>query len=152
MKTLPFLLGLLFSVQAYACDCSLLSNPKSYLNSVDFVFTGRVVELVKVETKDIEIPEFMDTVPELREQWWSLYKNDFYYARVVVLENIKGTFVSTDTLLFVSEFTNCDPTYELNQSYLFFADHQKNGRYMMTQCTPWRKLEDSQNTILELKN
>ena len=42
-----------------------------------------------------------------------------YYSRVVMIENIKGKKMRTDTLFFVSDFINCNPTYELNQSYLF---------------------------------
>lgn len=114
------------------------------------VFTGKVVELIKVESEVIEVPKFLDTIPGGKEQYKAMYPDQFY-AKVIMTENIKGDTLKVDTLLFTSEFTNCDPIYEINQSYLFFADKTEDNRYMMTHCTPWGKLEDCGQTIEELK-
>ena len=150
MRTLVVTYFLASSLQALACDCIVYSDTKDYLLEVDMVFTGKVVELVKAETEDVEIPEFFDTMPDGKEQWKAM-NPDQYYARVIMIENIKGDTTQTDTLFFVSELTNCDPIYEVSQSYLFFANKEKDNRYMMVACTPWGKLEDCEQTIEELK-
>lgn len=142
---------LLFAgLQTFACDCIVNSDPNSYMRTVDMVFTGKVVELIKVETEEIPIPAFLDTIPGGREHWKAM-NPDQYYARVLMIENIKGKKVRTDTLFFISEFTKCDPIYGLNQSYLFFADQTKDGKYMMVHCTPWGILKETEKTIKELK-
>jgi hypothetical protein len=129
----------------------MYSDPTWYLSEVDMVFTGKVVALVKMESKEIEIPEFLDTIPKGKEQWKSM-NPDLYYAKVVMIENLKGNTVRTDTLFFTSSFTNCDPYYELNESYLFFANPTKDNQYIMEWCTPWGKIEDCEQTISKLKD
>jgi hypothetical protein len=144
--TYLFFLGL----QSIACDCIIYTNTNGYLSEVDMVFVGKVVDLIKIENEEIKIPEFLDSIPGVRKQWKTMNPNQ-YYARVLMVDNIKGKILRTDTLFFTSEFTNCDPKYELNQSYLFFADKTKNEQYIMTHCTPWSKLEDSKETIANLR-
>ena len=150
MRTLVVIYFLVSSLQVLACDCIVYSDSKDYLTEVDLVFTGKVVELVKAETEEVGIPEFFDTIPDGREQWKAM-NPDQYYARVIMIENIKGSITQTDTLFFVSEFTNCEPRYEISQSYLFFANKMKDNIHMMVACTPWGKLEDCEQTIEELK-
>ena len=152
MKKLILTYLLFTGLQTFACDCIVYSDSKVYLPKVDLVFTGKVVELIKVETEEIEIPDFFDTIPDGIDQYQNMYKNqNLYYAKVIMTENLKGNRVRTDTLLFVSEFTNCDPTYELNQSYLFFADRTENEKYMMVHCTPWGTLKETEQAIKKLK-
>jgi len=150
MKTLTAILVILSGFQTFACDCILHNDLKLYLPEFDMVFTGKVVELIKVETDETKMPKFLDTTPNGREQWKSMHP-DQLYARVVMIDNIKGDTIRTDTLLFTSKFTNCDPIYEQDQSYLFFADYTKEGQYIMTHCTPWGRLEKSQKIIKKIK-
>ncbi|PKL80849.1 MAG: hypothetical protein CVV25_02730 [Ignavibacteriae bacterium HGW-Ignavibacteriae-4] len=154
-KIINFKIILIFALlvvtyESTACDCEIYSDKKVYLSEVDFVFIGKVVELIRAESIDIEIPQFIDTVPKLREDWKKMYP-DRYYAKVIMIENIKGKKVMSDTMFFTSEFTNCDPRYELIQSYLFFADRLKDNQFIMTHCTPWGKLEDCEEIIEQLK-
>lgn len=150
MRTIIGILLLFLSFKTLACDCKVSADTRTYLSEVEFIFTGKIVELIKAETKESEIPVFLDTIPGAKEQWRRM-NPDQYYARVIMIDNIKGNTLKTDTLLFISEFTNCDPRYELNQSYLFFADQIEFGKFRMVHCTPWGKLEDSKRTIEELK-
>src|SRR5690554_6111248 len=108
MRTVIGIYLLLSSIQALACDCIVYSDPKTYLSEVDMVFTGKVVELIKVESELIEVPKFFDTIPGGKEQYKAMYPDQFY-AKVIMTENIKGDTLKVDTLLFTSEFTNCDP-------------------------------------------
>jgi len=151
MKKLILTYILFSGLQTLACDCIIYSDTKTYLQKVDLVFTGKVVELIKVESEETEIPNFLGTIPGGREQWKAL-NPDQYYARVLMIKNIKGDTVIKDTLFFTSEFTNCDPTYELNQSYLFFADPTEDDKYKMVHCTPWGTLKETEQKIKELKN
>ncbi|MER3328848.1 MAG: hypothetical protein RIF34_04655 [Candidatus Kapaibacterium sp.] len=149
IKIILILTSLVFTYESTACDCVIYSDKSIYLSKVDLVFTGKVVELIRAESKEIEIPQFIDTVPKLRDDWKKMYP-DRYYARVILIDNIKGNNIEIDTMFFTSEFSNCDPSYKINQSYLFFADRLKNNQFKMAHCTPWGKLEDSEEIIEKL--
>lgn len=150
MKKLILIYLLFAGLQTFACDCIVYTDPKVHIPKVDMVFTGKVVELIKVATEETEIPSFFDTILGGEEQWKAM-NPDQYYARVIMIENIKGKQVRKDTMFFTSQLTNCDPRYELNQSYLFFANTTIDGQFIMAHCTPWGKLEDCAETIEKLE-
>lgn len=108
---------------------------------MDLIFTGKVIDLVEMECDEEKtLPEFLDTLKNRDYYLNQLYPKRFY-AKVLIIKEIKNTKVTTDTQFFVSDFTNCDPEYELNQIYLFFANEAGNNKYKMAHCTPWDKLE-----------
>ncbi len=147
MRNLLIIVLLSISYKAFSCDCTMYSDPKVYISKVDLIFTGKVVELVKAKSIAVDMPDFFDTIPDGAEQWKKLNPDNYFYAKVVMTQQIKGGVSKTDTLFFTSNFTNCDPIYQLDQSYLFFAQKTDDGKYIMTPCTPWGILKESKHTI-----
>ena len=125
-----------------SCDCEM-HTIEWYINKVDIIFTGRVIELIdKIDTN-----QFINT-PQNRE----FYSNKSYTAKVLILEKLKTGKLKSDTLEFTSEFSNCDPLYELGETYLFFADKTNDSKFIMTHCSFWGKLDESLENIKELKS
>jgi hypothetical protein len=126
----------------HSCDC-IMYPIEWYIDKVDIIFTGKVVELLdKIDTNELF------NTPKNRE----FYKDKAYMVKVLVLEKLKTGKLKSDTLEFVSDFSNCDPIYELGETYLFFADKTKDRKFKMTHCTYWGKIEDSKENIEKLKS
>ncbi len=141
MKRAVILLFLsLTSHLSFACDC-IMHPIESYIDKVDIIFIGRVIEIKEVNT-DL----YMNTAKN-RE----FFKDKGYEAKVLVIERLKAGKVKADTLVFTSTFTNCDRLYTLGQSYLFFADKVKNGKFMMAHCTHSGEIEEAEESIKKLR-
>lgn len=126
---------------SYACDC-ILYPVETYINKVDVIFTGTVIELVE----KVDTTKFYNT-PQNRKY----FENKAYKVKVLIVERLKTGELKSDTVEFTSDFTNCDPIYELNEAYLFFANKAEGGKYKMAHCTRWGLLKDSQENIRKLK-
>lgn len=110
---------------SYTCDCAM--HPiESYIKKVDYIFTGKVIEILDT----IDADKFIDTLANR-----AYFKSKGYRVKVLIIEKLKTGRLKTDTLEFTSDFSNCDPIYELNESYLFFADKTKDRKFKMTHCT-----------------
>ncbi len=125
-----------------ACDC-IMFPIDSYIKKVDYIFTGKVIEVLD----SIDFEDIIDT-PNNR----AYMKDRGYRVRVVIIEKIKTKQLKYDTLEFTSDFSGCDPVYKLNESYLFFADKTKSGKFKMVHCTYWGPLEESKDKIKKLKS
>ena len=135
------ILILCLTYSSFACDC-LMYPIETYIDKVDIIFTGKVIELME----QVDTNYYFNT-PKLRE----FYKNKSFRAKVLVLKRLKTGELKSDTLEFTSDYTNCDPIYELGESYLFFANKTKNETYKMTHCTYWGTIKDSKKNIKKLK-
>ncbi|MFA5432540.1 MAG: hypothetical protein WC319_06660 [Candidatus Paceibacterota bacterium] len=138
MKTILFILTVVFTtLSGFACDC-IVYPVESYINKVDYIFTGKVIELLG----DLDSTQYID-IPENR----IFFKNKSYIVRVVIIERLKTGQLKNDTLEFDSDYTNCDPVYELGKSYLFFAEKAKDNKFKMAHCTPWGEIKESAENI-----
>lgn len=124
-----------------ACDC-IMYPIEAYVNKVDFIFTGKVIEILY----PTDIDKFIVT-PNNK----AFYKNKGYRVKVLIIESLKTGKLKADTLEFTSDFKNCDPLYKLDESYLFFAEMTPKGKFKMTPCTYWGTLRESKKNIAKLK-
>lgn len=125
-----------------ACDCIIHDRVEKYANEVEFIFTGTVIELLDSLNED-QYPFFADQL-----DYWNTRR---YTAKVLIIEILKTGELISDTVEFTSQFTNCDPIYELGKSYLFFADTPNNIDFQMTWCTPWGNLSNSEENLKRLR-
>ena len=127
--------------KTYACDC-IIYPIETYIKKVDIIFTGKVIELLDTINAD----KYIDTPENIQ-----FYKGKAYTVRVLIIERLKTGQNKSDTLEFASDYTNCDPIYKLNESYLFFADKTESEKFKMTHCTYWGTLDESKGNIEKLK-
>lgn len=124
----------------YGCDC-IMYPVEAYIDRVDFIFTGKVIELL--DKKDSN-----DFILMLYNQ--EFYKNKSYTVKILILNRLKVGNIEADTLEFTSDFTNCDPLYILGESYLFFANKSENNKFKMAHCTYWGFVNKSRKHIKKL--
>ena len=143
MKHLALIITLSFSsLTGNACDCIMHHSVEAYVESVGQVFIGEVIEL---------LDSLDDDHYSLNQSTREHLKNKRYTAKVRIVEYLKKGELEIDILVFTSDFTNCDPLYELGESYLFFAEQQEDEKFKMVHCTPWGTLKESQKSIRRLK-
>ena len=122
---------------------------KSYYKSIKYIYTGKVIELIEVKYDEIMIPEFIES-EEQRKEYLKLYYPKRYFAKVRVIKSFKKVKES-EIILLESNFSNCQPSYELGQTYLFFANKIKKGKMMMDVCSPWGTVKNSSKNISKLE-
>ena len=128
---------LYLATNSFACDCEM-KPVETYINSVDIIITGKVIELLdKIDTADYINSQFDK----------EFYKNKAHLVKVLILKKLKTGNIKSDTLEFTSDFSNCDPIYKLGESYLFFANKTRDEKYKMAQCTWWGTVKESKRNI-----
>ncbi len=120
-----------------ACDC-ITSPIESHIIKSNFIFTGKVLEVLD----NLESGRFMDTSENK-----DFFKDKGYSVRVLVIQKLKTSEFISDTLEFTSDYTNCDPIYKLNESYLFFAEKADSEKFKMSHCTYWSTLDQAKDNI-----
>lgn len=131
----------LLSYSSFACDCLMSRQIESYVDKVDIIFAGKVINLLDSVTDDhyyvLNGAEY--------------YKHRRYTARILVIERFKTSEVIKDTLDFTSDYSNCDPLYKLGETYLFFANHSRRYWFKLVHCTPWGPTNEVKNGIQRLR-
>lgn len=141
MKRILIILIFCLTVKTFACDCIMLPI-ESYIDKVSFIFTGKVIKLLeKIDTTQVLYNKFNK----------DFYDNRSYKARVLIIEKYKTLKLKQDTLDFTTNYTNCDPLYELGDTLLFFADRVEGDKYMMRHCTYWGHVNESKENIKKIK-
>ena len=134
MKLILFLLLTLSTKSIHkSCECFMSPIETDFHNS-EFVFTGKIIQVLDTSADAIKS---LNLVIGMK-------------AKALVLHEFKTKTLNTDTLEFTTDSTNCDPFYQLGQSYLFFAKKVENGKYKMIHCTHWGLLQDANEDIRKL--
>ncbi len=137
MRLIITSIAILLATKGTACGCEMY-NVEFYLNKVEFIFTGKIVEI-------------LDSSESLVYYDKNHNKIAGFKARVLVLKKIKSGQIISDTLEFTSQGSSCDPKYKLGESYLFFAEKNFGQTYQMRHCTPWGTLRKSKKNITKLQ-
>lgn len=124
----------------------MFADETVYLDSVEYVFTGKVIEIIEVPYSDTTLPAWMDTSAN-RQQFFEMLYPKRHSAKVIMIKNYKSTEPKQDTLFFEYGPTNCDPRYRLNQSYLFFAEEVDVATFKMMHCTPWGTIKETEEIL-----
>ena len=140
-RNLITLLILCLSYNIYSCDC-LMYPIESYINQVDIIFTGKVIEVLDKN----DTSHYLNNSANKE-----FFKDKGYRVKVLILKRLKTGKLISDTLEFTSDFSNCDPLYKLGESYLFFANKCQGERFKMAHCTWWGTLHKSKKNIRKLK-
>jgi len=144
MKIFFLIIHLIIYLNSYSCDCILNTVENDY-NQADLVFTGKVIKVIEPITSEYYLNNSKNS---------EFYKNKGWKVLIKILANFK-TETYTDTVVFSSKHSNCDPIYELNQEMIFFANYFKKDTLIMKYCSNWGKTIDSKETIekiIKLKN
>lgn len=143
-KLLLIIIFLTFHQSSIACDC-VVYNLKKYYKSIKHIYTGEVIELIEIKYDNIDIPDFVKG-KENQKNYLNKFYPKRYFAKVRVIKSFKNA-EEAEIILLESNFSNCQPNYELNQKYLFFANQTKKRKMMMDDYSPWGKLENSSKNI-----
>jgi len=143
IKSILYVLVAFFTTfSSFACDC-LVYPVESYINKVDYIFTGKVIELLE----EIDSTQYIMTKSNRK-----FYQNKSYSVRLVTIELLKTGGHELDTLEFISDYSNCDPLYELGKTYLLFVNRTSDDKFITAHCTPWGEIAKSVENIKRLKN
>ncbi len=132
---LMFLLGSFEQISACTCAKSELC---AIYNSVDAVFTGKVISIEK-STKKVEFENGRVITVGINEYKFS------------VSESFRGNEkISAATI--VTEGTTCDISFQQNETYLVWAYRGEDGKLSTSNCEPTKLLSEAKDELDFLRN
>jgi hypothetical protein len=136
---------LLTVISSRACDC-ITQDLDYYTSNVKFIFTAKVIKQLDTAFK------INYTFPNGKLVEEKVYIGPYSYRVIVeIVERLKASGQTADTLEFDSDSSNCDPSYKFGETYLFFAERLENGKYKMVRCAPWGTVKTLSNELNDIR-
>lgn len=123
--------------QVSACVCGGNELCSDY-NSTDLIFSGKVVAIGK-STKIVQFPN---------QEPINLEINEYKFS---ISETFQGN-IKTSTISIFSEGTNCDFSFQQNETYLVWAYRTEGGNYSTGICTLTKLLSKAKKELDFLNN
>ncbi|WP_416864763.1 MAG: hypothetical protein ACMVP2_19725 [Imperialibacter sp.] len=133
--TVVIVLLLFITHNSHSCDC--VSGPiATQFDGSDYVVTAEVVEL-------------LDSPSEREEFHWPQKDQSSYRVKIRVTRSFKDSLKAGEIIELDSDFTNCDPLFELGEVYLLFL-HSQDGKFREIPCFSWDKASEAKADIKKI--